>query len=153
MADMTRIKDVLEIAAASPDTAVRRLAMRQKELQAELDGINAFFAVYGSIEDTVLPVKIAKIPPRKPGEVPKTGRVTVDDMLAGIKTIMLRHGPMKLDPLFTQYCLDFPHDAGRDKESFRATLNRRHDVIGRVSETDKRYWPVGAELNGQHAIT
>ena len=65
MADLNRVRDPLELAAASPDPVVRRMAIRRKEIEPEMQRLDGFFAVYAEqpeskpTQKAVLPVKAA----------------------------------------------------------------------------------------------
>lgn len=149
MADLTRVRDPLEIAAASPDAKIRHMAIRRKEMELEMKRLDAFFEVYAGEPDTATQPQ-AKVPLRavapvaqrqssaaKPGVV---GSVSVRD---AVKAILLREGPLEREALLLRYRETVPADAGRTSRSLRDTLAKHGGVIGRVSAIDARYWVVG----------
>ena len=143
MADINRVRDPLELAAASPDPVVRQLALRYKELQAEMAPMKAFLDMYDS-------VKVGVATPQ-PQDGKPASSATGDAVVERVKVILVREGPLDLDALYEQYIKATPEDADRSREAFRVTLAKRRGDISRVSETDRRYWPAGVPLNGIHA--
>ena len=121
MADTARHKDPLEIAAASPDPAVRGMALRRRALEQEAETLDFFFSLYSG----------------------ETGDGTADDdpLTETVAALLRKRGPLGLADLYAAYA-EGERAAGREplpKESFRVALYRRSRHFGRVSEKDRRY--------------
>ena len=53
-------KTPLELAAESPDPAVRGLALRRRNLEVEIQKIEGFFSIYGSVADAAPPTPVGE---------------------------------------------------------------------------------------------
>jgi len=145
MADMNRVRSPLEIAAESPDPVVREMAIRRIEIGREIVSLDAFFTMYEGAR-----AKATSAP--KAESKTESRPVSKRDMLADkVKEILLERGPLDIKALHEAYCILVPEDAARTLGALRVALTHRTQIVDRVSETDRRYWPVGAPLNGAHA--
>lgn len=139
MADLNRVRSPLEIAAELPDPVVREMAIRRIEIGREIAALDIFFTTY---EDAR--ARTTGVP--KPNAVPAVKQ----DMLADkVRAILMERGPLDINALHEAYCLLVP-DNTRTREALRVALTHRKQVVDRISETDRRYWPVGVPLNGAH---
>ena len=68
-------KTPLELAAESPDPAVRGLALRRRSLDVEIQKIEGFFSIYGSVAETALPAPSGAKPlPSTPQQTPPVSK-------------------------------------------------------------------------------
>lgn len=143
MADMTRVRTPLEIAAASPDPKVRRMALRRMEMEPEMKRLDAFFALYADEpEPAAAPAK-----PQRNASIANAAKADKPDPLHDtVRAILLEHGPLDGRGLYERYMQRVPDDTAQTQEKLRMALVRRKERIGRVSASDSRYWPVGVPL-------
>lgn len=137
MADATRIKDPLEIAAASPDERIRRMAIRRKECAAEMQRIDGALTVIYSFGDA--PQAPAVKAPAGAGN----GAQPPDGFADAVTAVLSDSGPLSFDALHERYIERVVDDKDRSKDAFRAALYRRKARIAPLSEQDRRYWIVG----------
>ena len=159
MADLSRVREPLEIAAASPDPKVRQMAIRRKELEVDIQRLDNFFSLYAGEEPANGNGEpVAAAPAAKPGRKPRSARPDKDvpkqsvkrgkhgAFLENIKEALLKYGPLDKESLFARYKEFAPEDTTRTVESMRVSLVRYPSDITRVSKSDKRYWVVGEPL-------
>jgi hypothetical protein len=149
MADMSRVRTPLELAAASPDPKVRRMAIRRLEMEPELRRLDAFFALYAEEPEPATASTTQAAQPAKPSRTAAANAARLakpDPLHDAVRAILLERGPLSRDELYDRYMERIPEDTNRTPETLRIALARRKDKIGRVSATDVRYWPVGSQL-------
>lgn len=154
MADLTRVRDPLEIAAASPDVKIRHMALRRKEMEPEMKRLDAFFEVYAGEPDSASPTQPKAMPraaptARKPA--PKVASGSSVAVREAVRLILMQGGPLDRESLLVRYRAAVPSDAGRTSRSLRDILAKHSGVIGRVSASDGRYWLVGHPVPEAHA--
>lgn len=150
---MDDMREVLDLAASSPDSRVRGMALRYREALDEMDKFVGFFALYKNAKNEVAtPVKVspAKTPvktiikrrPREPKE---------DTFAPAIRDIILAHGaPMKLSDMREIYLQQHPNDQ-TTPETFRQRLVKRRTMPDGITPlivlVPKRgYWWADQEL-------
>ena len=143
MADLTRVRDPLEIAAASPDPVVRRMAMQRKALDEEKRRLDTFFDIYGSEPEPAKPVQPDRPARARPPSAPPPAAQEIDTG-AVVEHVLTQTGPLGLDDLYVRF--KEASGSGMSKESFRQALHRRAGRFPRVSAEDRRYWMAGAPL-------
>lgn len=137
MADLSRVKDVTEIAAASPDQRVRDMAIRYKQTFADLQLLDSFFDVYSKGVAQVQP----KVTPKTP-VAPISG--DRKDLFGACMTAILQRAqhPLTASEMLSKYCDESPADAPyRDREGMRVALAKRKSIFGRTA--DKKYCLAG----------
>ena len=153
MADLTRIRDPHEVAAASPDPVMRAIAQRSKDARAELarlDNMLAFYAEESAAQSAAPPkpsgngkvMPINRAPEKIPDMEMNVKASAFDD---GIRSILVK-GPLSLDDLLAEFRKVFPADT-RNRDALRSALNKRRAFVGRVSEDDNRYCLVVADVS------
>lgn len=138
MANDDRARDALELAAASPDPAVRRLAIRYKEIHREIEILDGFFSIYTTVGGNVtagITGSAAGNGTSSPAQEGKAVRPAVAKALQGI---LAERGPLDLDSLHAEYVARYPEDAGRTREQVRMGLARHPERFRRVSPEDRR---------------
>ena len=116
MADLSRLRDPLEIAAASTDPIVRKMALRRKEITIEMARLDSFFTTYAE-EKTDSSVAAAAESKTKIGSNLRSKIV-----IQRLKDILVEHGPLNLDRLHAKYCESHPDDSTRNKEALRVVI-------------------------------
>jgi hypothetical protein len=142
MANADRTKDAMEMAAASPDPAVRQLALSYKAMRQQLEALDGFFAIYngGVVQPLGGAAPAATNGSGGPAPVvhkPAAGapKSTVTKSLCDI---LAEKGPLDMDALHGEYVRRNPDDAGRTREQVRLGTARHPDRFRRVSDTDRR---------------
>jgi hypothetical protein len=136
----------LELAMASPDPAVRGLALHRQQLQAEMDRVDGFFANYAALHEVInnAPTTVPTTPPKAVPEVRKqpkksTGTALDRDQrgfvprVAGI--IRRNGGAMRLTDLEEAMRQDFPDMVSIKSESFRKRLFSWREMLPFDRET------------------
>jgi hypothetical protein len=141
MADLTRVRGPLEVAAESLDPVIRTLAIRRIEIGREAASLDVFFAAY--IEGQKRYAEVPKAETKAPSKS--------DALTEHVKAILVERGPLDIAALYDAYRMRVPEDTTRTQEALRVALTKRKLAVDRVSETDRRYWPVGVPLNGAYA--
>jgi len=122
MADPTRVRDPLELAAASPDPHVRQLALSVKRKKAEIAALETFFATYGSAVAETGAVETAHAP--RASRKDATGDV--------IAEIMAEIGaPVDLDTVYDSYRVKNPSGSLGTRDSLRVAMTKRKDKFCR----------------------
>lgn len=143
MADLTRIREPLEIAAASPDPVVRAMAQRYMEMKRELAVLDPLFALYARESAAIEArphaaakgngkVAVAMPLPPLPSDAAKAAAFD-----AAVRAALAERGPLPLDELHAEFERRNPGD-GRNRDALRVALQSRRWVV-RVSEKDRRY--------------
>jgi hypothetical protein len=142
MADLTRVKDPIEIAAASPDPVIRAIALKFKAMKAELDSLEVFFGFYAMQINgaSAAPAKQAamKLPPIS---LPATAEPPVKRERKIIKELVdiLSAGPLSLADMTAEYHRRHPDDL-KTSEAIRVAAFNAKGRIGREPDNDKRYY-------------
>lgn len=132
-----RTKGALELAAASPDPAVRQLALHYKSMVQELEALDGFFAVYYGAGAAAVP---AQAPTRiaSNGAAPPAPAARKIAVAQEIQDILAARGPLDMDALRAAYVAKNPDDADRTREQIRLSVARHPDRFKRVSTEDRR---------------
>jgi hypothetical protein len=147
---MDEMREALDKAAASPDPAVRNMAIKYQEMQQEFGQYEAFFNIYkqGIRKNGAAPAAARSSATRErlhlptPAARPRTGRV--DNFSAAAQALLLAHGqPMKLKEIYTTYQQAYPEDQ-TTIETFRQRLVKKRELITLVPR--RGYWWAAAEL-------
>ena len=130
------IRAVLEKAAASPDPAVRNLAIRHGRLRQELETIDSFFAFYGSVHAE--PIAVQAKP--KPKVVNGGGGGGSDDFVLRVCEVLKRHGtPMRISHLYEVFFETYSDMTKTAPDTFRQRLFKRRNRIQLIEGIG--YWP------------
>ena len=129
MSTQERVRDPLEIAAASPDPVIRTMALRYRALEQQKVQLDAFFSVYSGVEA----VEDAPAPPQAPAHErarppapkarPSPRSATLGD---NVHEILVAAGrPLEIGEIATAYRARFPQDAARTGESLRVAMAKQ----------------------------
>lgn len=136
-----RTKGALELAAASPDPAVRQLALHYKSMAQELEALDGFFAVYLDAGTDATPKSAAQAAFRlRPDDVIMTSpaKPRKSTVAKSLRDILTEQGPLDMGSLHSAYVIRNPDDAGRTREQIRLSVARHPDQFCRVSADDRR---------------
>jgi hypothetical protein len=152
MADLTRVKDPIEIAAASPDPVIRAIALKFKGMKAELESLEGFFGFYatqvaGPAMSMAKPLgaairqATASIPPKL--TVPSETEPPVKRERKIVKELVdiLSAGPLTLADMTAEYHRRHPDDL-KTSEAIRVAAFSAKEKIGREPDNDKRYYVI-----------
>ena len=143
MADLTRVKDPIEIAAATPDPVIRAVALKFKAMKAELENLEGFFSFYaGQIGTTTAPVAkpqaaVKSIPLPETAAPPVKRERKITKELVEI----LSAGSLNLADLTAEYHRRHPDDQ-KSSEAIRVAAFNSKERIGREPDNDKRYYVI-----------
>lgn len=145
---MTDRKTAIDLAAESPDPAVRGVALRRRTLVNEIEKIDSFFSMYESVVGKMtaegLPPEAAATQPAKaiaPTVVKDSGPSPFSD---AVQAVLRGYSePVSLSALYDVMKETHPALAGANKESLRQKLYRNQKFI--VLVNGKGYALPGAE--------
>ena len=146
MADLTRVKDPIEIAAASPDSVIRAIALKFKAMKAELESLEGFFGFYATQVSGPAPAPAAKpavsVAPKL--TLPSQTEPPVKKERKIIKELVdiLSAGPLSLMDMTAEYHRRHPDDQ-KSSEAIRVAAFNAKDKIAREPDNDKRYYAIG----------
>ena len=140
MSDPNRTRSPVETAAASPDPAVRALALERMELEPRLARLDAFFAMYAAtIVATPKTAPVAAKPAvvKPPPTVRSVQEAPVRD---GLRAVFgAAAGPLTLREVHAAYAAANPGaDDDNLRERLRLALHRGREMFPRTD--DKRYF-------------
>lgn len=132
------LKEALDKAAASPDAAVRGMAIRYQEIQRESEQYAAFFSIYREGIKTSASAPLRSAPARTPVVRPAAPRADRNDTFSSsVHDILMAAGhPMQLKEVHAAYQVAHTDDM-TTIETFRQRLFKRRATIVLVS---KGYW-------------
>lgn len=149
---MDEMREALDKAAASPDPAVRNMAIRYQEIRSEFDQYEAFFNIYKQgITKNGTATAVRPAITRERVMVPRASRThKVDSFSSALQTVITTYGqPMMLKELYSTYLEQHPEDQ-TTIETFRQRLVKRRkapDGSALISLVKGRgYWWAGAPL-------
>ena len=146
MTSDVRVKDAMELAAASPDPAVRQLALRYQAMRLEIEALDSFFAVYsGSKPLGPLAVEPVAIETKPINGVVRANGTTRPSVAKALRAILLEKGPLDLDSLHEEYVRRNPDDAGRTRDQVRLGVARHPERFKRLSTEDRRIGLIDAQ--------
>lgn len=140
---MSEQKNPAVLAAASPDPAVRGLAVRLQEIRTEEKQIHTFLDLYGQLVEKVQTEREAP-PPPPPPPVEEAG-VPRDEFVLLVRDVMLQAGrPLKPGELFSRLHAKNPDAVRSGADALRKRLYKLKEHFQRVG-TD-RHWPIDVPL-------
>jgi hypothetical protein len=141
----TTMAEAIERATVSPDPAVRSAAIHYRTLEQELQGLQAFFTLYGRAH-TETAVKTLSAPKGRnlPG-----GKIGVE-FIGQVRDLLLKRGePLRMSRLYAAFYEAYPGQKKLDSEVFRQRLVRHKSLIRHVENVG--YWPADMALPGESA--
>lgn len=140
----------VELAARSPDSRVRGVAMRRLEIEREIAPLDGFLSFYCAEAEHVGPEVKQSASAKKPAPAQANGVDKAESkgktvrMIEVARDAIVAYGkPMPLPMLFETMRRDHPAVCLASQDSMRARLAEHKDKLVRVD--GRGYWPAGVE--------
>lgn len=140
---MSEPKDPAVLAAASPDPAVRGLAVRRQELAKQVGKIDSLLGLYSElVEEYQAAQKPPTTAPLNDGVMPR------ESFVPAVREILLSAGqPLRPREIYEAFAAKHPDYAGGGPDALRKRLYKLKDCFRSVGSD--RHWPIDvAVLSG-----